>query len=256
MFTGIIEEVGTVAELTSNAKGGRLRIECKRVLPKLRVASSVAVNGCCLTVVEKDKRGFACDLAPETLNRTGFRRLEVGAKVNLEAGLTPSTLLDGHIVQGHVDGTGTLVGLTPAGDPSTSSGQAPSAGSEQGNFWLDVDIPENLTRYLVEKGSVAVEGISLTVAAIEGTRLRVAVIPFTVEHTNLRTLQPGDPVNLECDVLAKYVEKLLLERPHNAKPISPEEVLGTRANSGATAPGSQKKPAGKLTLERLIDEGF
>ncbi len=238
MFTGIIEEVGTVAELASNAKGGRLRIECAIVLPKLRVASSVAVSGCCLTVVEKDKRGFACDLAPETLNRTGFRRLAVGAKVNLEAGLTPSTPLDGHIVQGHVDGTGTLVGLTPAGDPSTSSGQAPSASSEQGNFWLDVDVPESLTRYLVEKGSVAVEGISLTVAAIEGTRLRIAIIPFTVEQTNLRTLQPGDPVNLECDVLAKYVEKLLLERPL------------------ATAPREQGSSSNKLTVERLIEEGF
>ncbi len=237
MFTGIIEEVGTVAELTSDAKGGRLRIECALVLPKLRVASSVAVSGCCLTVVGKDKRGFACDLAPETLNRTGFRRLAVGAKVNLEAGLTPSTPLDGHIVQGHVDGTGTLVGLTPAGEPSTSSGQAPSTSSEQENFWLDVDIPVSLTRYLVEKGSVAVEGISLTVAAIEGTRLRIAIIPFTVEQTNLRTLQAGDPVNLECDVLAKYVEKLLLERPPAA--------------TGRTQPQT-----GKLTLERLIDEGF
>ena len=246
MFTGIIEEVGTVAELTSNAKGGRLRIECESVLPKLRVASSVAVSGCCLTVVEKDKRGFACDLAPETLNRTGFRRLAVGAKVNLEAGLTPSTPLDGHIVQGHVDGTGTLVGLTPAGDPSTSSGQAPSTNSgqalltnsEQGNFWLDVDIPESLTRYLVEKGSVAIEGISLTVAAIEGTRLRIAIIPFTVEQTNLRTLRVGDPVNLECDVLAKYVEKLLLERPP------------------ATAPREQGSSSNKLTVERLTEEGF
>ena len=246
MFTGIIEEVGTVAELASDAKGGRLRIECAIVLPKLRVASSVAVSGCCLTVVEKDKRGFACDLAPETLNRTGFRRIAVGAKVNLEAGLTPSTPLDGHIVQGHVDGTGTLVGLTPAGDPSAGSGQAPStssgqalsAGSEQGNFWLDVDIPESLTRYLVEKGSVAVEGISLTVAAIEGTRLRIAIIPFTVEQTNLSTLQAGDPVNLECDVLAKYVEKLLLERPP------------------ATAPREQGSSSNKLTVERLIEEGF
>ena len=238
MFTGIIEEVGTVAELTSDAKGGRLRIECESVLPKLRVASSVAVSGCCLTVVEKDKRGFACDLAPETLNRTGFRRLKVGAKVNLEAGLTPSTPLDGHIVQGHVDGTGTLVGLTPAGGPSTSSGQAPSTSSGQGNFWLDVDIPESLTRYLVEKGSIAVEGISLTVAAIEGTRLRIAVIPFTVEQTNLRTLRAGDPVNLECDVLAKYVEKLLRQRPP------------------ATAPREQGSSSNKLTVERLIEEGF
>ncbi|MFB3127796.1 MAG: riboflavin synthase, partial [Candidatus Acidiferrales bacterium] len=152
----------------------------------------------------------------------------------------------GHIVQGHVDGTGTLVGLTPAGDPSagsgqapsTSSGQAPSTNSEQGNFWLDVDIPESLTRYLVEKGSDAVEGISLTVAAIKGTRLRIAIIPFTVEQTNLRTLRAGDPVNLECDVLAKYVEKLLRQRPP------------------ATAPREQGSSSNKLTVERLTEEGF
>ncbi|MGH9804071.1 MAG: riboflavin synthase, partial [Candidatus Acidiferrales bacterium] len=162
MFTGIIEEVGTVVELTTDptgpaagGAGGHLRIECNKVLPKLEVSSSVSVSGCCLTVTRLDESGFWCDLAPETLERTSFRRLQVGAQVNLEAPLTPATPLGGHIVQGHVDGTGEFLGL-------------PEAGEE--NFWLDVEVPADLARYLVEKGSVAVEGISLTVAGVEGTR--------------------------------------------------------------------------------------
>jgi riboflavin synthase len=219
MFTGIIEEVGTVAELTTDPAGGHLKVACRKLLPRFEASSSVAVSGCCLTVVRRDDEGFWCDLAPETLTRTGFRRLQMGAQVNLEAPLTLGTPLGGHIVQGHVDGTGTFVGL-------------PSAGDE--NYWLDVEVPADLARYLVEKGSVAVEGISLTVAAIEGQRLRIAIIPFTYENTNLRSLQPGDPVNLECDVLAKYVEKLLAERPGTARP---------RAES-------------RLSLDRLREEGF
>jgi riboflavin synthase len=220
MFTGIIEEVGTVAELKTGAAGGRVRIECATVLPKLHVASSIAVSGCCLTVVERDDKNFSCDLAPETIDRTGFRRLKPGAKLNLEPCLTLEKPLDGHIVQGHVDGTGTLVGLTEAGDE---------------NFWLDIDVPEDLTRYLVEKGSVAVEGISLTIAGIEATRMRIAIIPFTYRETNLYSLAEGDPVNLECDVLAKYVEKLTQERP------------GTLAN---------KSDDSSLSIKKLQKEGF
>ena len=219
MFTGIIEEVGTVAELSTDPSGGRLRVACAKLLPRLGVSSSVAVSGCCLTIVRREEDAFWCDLAPETPARTGFRRLRVGSQVNLEAPLTLGTPLGGHIVQGHVDGTGTFAGL-------------PSAGDE--NYWLDVDVSAELARYLVEKGSVAVEGISLTVAALEGARLRIAIIPYTWENTNLRSLQPGDPVNLECDVLAKYVEKLLAERPGTAR---------ARAES-------------HLSLERLREEGF
>ena len=220
MFTGIIEEVGAVAQLATDPAGGHLKVACRKLLPRFEVSASVAVSGCCLTIVRREEDGFWCDLAPETLNRTGFRRLRAGSEVNLEAPLTPATPLGGHIVQGHVDGTGTLVGLPPAGD---------------GNYWLDVEVPPELAPYLVEKGSVAVEGISLTVAAIAGTRLRIAIIPFTWENTNLRRLQPGDPVNIECDVLAKYLEKLLQERP------------GTARAPAATSP---------LTLERLREEGF
>ncbi len=230
MFTGIIEEVGSVAELDTGPQGGgaggKLRIEASGILSKLTPGSSIAVNGCCLTVTAKDESSFSCDLSPETLMRTAFLRLRAGARVNLETPLALDKPLGGHIVQGHVDAIGTLVGLTPAGSD---------------NFWLDVDVPAALARYLVEKGSVAVEGISLTVASIEGTRLRIAVIPFTVENTNLASLQPGDPLNLECDVVAKYVEKL----------------LGDRA---APAPSQAKEPApdgaSHLSLDRLRDEGF
>lgn len=223
MFTGLIEEVGAVAELATGplarAAGGELRIEAAKILPKLDAGSSVAVNGCCLTVTQKLEKGFVCDLSPETLARTGFRRLAAGAPVNLEAPLTLGTPLGGHVVQGHVDGVGTLVALEAVGD---------------GNYWLDVNVPAELMRYIVKKGSVAVEGISLTVAALNGTRVRAAIISFTYENTNLRALQPGDPVNMECDVLAKYAEKLLSDR-------------AARAPEAATS---------KLTLERLREEGF
>ena len=263
MFTGIIEEVGTVAELTtppsgagqtsraggparrSLGEGGRLRIECQKLLPKLEVSSSIAVNGCCLTVTRREDSGFWCDLSPETLHRTGFRRLQVGAPVNLEAPLALNTPLGGHIVQGHVDGTGTLVGLPAAGLPADLS-RVPQREAEakagDGNYWLDLDVPAELEHYLIEKGSVAVEGISLTVASIDGARLRAAIIPFTYENTNLRALQPGDPVNLECDLLAKYVEKLLLDRP-----------LAPTKEGPATL---SRRPPSKLTLKRLLDEGF
>jgi riboflavin synthase len=223
MFTGIVEEVGTVAELATDpqgAAGGRLRVKAARVLAKLERGASVAVNGCCLTVTEKTRDGFACDLSPETLARTAFRRLAAGARVNLEAALTLGMPLGGHIVQGHVDATGSFIALKKLAD---------------GNYGLEVDAPAEASRYIVEKGSIAVEGVSLTVAAVDGARFTAAIIPFTYENTNLRTLQPGDPVNLECDVLAKYVEKLL-------------------ADSGMMR--AHKPPSSKLTLERLRDEGF
>ncbi len=229
MFTGIVEEVGTVAEVATDplggSAGGKVQIEASAVLPKLEVGSSVAVSGCCLTVTEKTENGFACDLSPETLLRTAFPRLRPGARINLETSLTLEKPLGGHLVQGHVDGVGTLLGLIPVGD---------------GNYWLDVEVPPALARYLVEKGSVAVEGISLTVAGIDGTVLRVAIIPFTIENTNLNSLQPGDPLNVECDVVAKYVEKFVGER--GAAPATPDK----KAASDGT----------RLTLERLREEGF
>jgi len=228
MFSGIIEEVGTVVALETTATGGKLCVRARKVLDRLSVGSSIAVNGVCLTVTTRIEDTFAFDLSKETLERTSFRILQPGRVVNLELPLTPSTPLGGHIVQGHVDGMGTFLVLEPVEDTSGAPAGAP-------NWWLRVEVPRQLTRYLAEKGSVALDGISLTVAAIQGTELGVAIIPYTYENTNLRTLARGDPINIECDVLAKYVEKLLEERP---------PATLRRATSGG------------LTLERLIEEGF
>jgi riboflavin synthase len=189
MFTGIIEELGTV-ERTSP----RLRVRCRDVLPDLKPGASVAVNGACLTAVEVWAEGFAADLSPETLRLTNLGDLRPGSVVNLERPLAAGGRLDGHLVQGHVDGTGEVTGL------ERTAGE---------NWWLQVRHPRELGRYIVVKGSIAIDGISLTVAALEGDVLAVAVIPHTYQKTNLRARRAGERVNLECDLLAKYVEKLL-----------------------------------------------
>jgi riboflavin synthase len=189
MFTGIIEETGTVEAIAP-----RLRIRCAAVLSDAFEGSSIAVNGCCLTALSLTPGSFAADLAPETLRRTNLGDLAPGSLVNLERPLLPTARLSGHIVQGHVDGTGELLGLDPLGD---------------GNWWLRLRVPPELTRYLVFKGSIAIDGISLTIAALAGEELSVAILPHTYEHTNLRGRKPGDRLNIECDILAKHVEKLL-----------------------------------------------
>jgi len=189
MFTGIIEELGTVQRA-----GARLRVQCRQVLGDLKPGSSVAVNGVCLTAVEVEAEGFGADLSPETLRLTNLGDLRPGSVVNLERALAAGGRLDGHLVQGHVDGTGEMVALERL----------------RGENWrLRVRHPRELGRYIVVKGSIAVDGISLTVAALEGDVLAVAVIPHTYEKTNLHTRRPGERVNLECDILAKYIEKLL-----------------------------------------------
>ncbi|MBK9170594.1 MAG: riboflavin synthase [Bryobacterales bacterium] len=193
MFTGIIEELGTVEAIESRAAGARFRFGCT-ALNDLTVGASVAVNGVCLTALEPSTRGFTADLAPETLRRSNLGDLRVGSRVNLERPLTPTSRLSGHIVQGHVDGAGQLIALDPLGDD---------------NWWLRVRIPPELDRYLVFKGSIALDGISLTVASIEGGELAVTIIPHTYRQTNLCTRRPGERINIECDILAKHVEKLL-----------------------------------------------
>lgn len=194
MFTGIIEELGTVAELVKQTAGARLRVHCARVLEDLKSGASIAVNGVCLTAVEMDRGFFGADLAPETLRRSNLGDLKTGSRVNLERPLLPTERLSGHIVQGHVDGTGEFLALDPVGD---------------GNWWLRIRVPAELDRYLVFKGSVAIDGISLTIASIDRDILSVTIIPHTYEATTLGTYKPGCRVNLECDVLAKHVERLL-----------------------------------------------
>ncbi len=204
MFTGIIEEVGAVEELSP-----RLRVRCRTVLEDATPGASISVNGVCLTVAEFAPGWFAADVAPETLSRSNLGDLRPGAPVNLERPLTPSGRLGGHIVQGHVDSAGELLALDPLGD---------------GNWWMTVQAPEDLDPYLVVKGSVALDGISLTIAALEGAALSVAVIPHTFANTALRARRVGDRVNIECDILAKYVAKLLGAHKQPSRFPSVEEL--------------------------------
>jgi len=187
MFTGIVEELGQVVALES----GRLKVAATRVLDGVGLGDSIAVNGCCLTVVTHDDRSWEADLSEETLRRTALAALEPGSPVNLERAVRADQRMGGHIVQGHVDGVGTVVAEVPD---------------------LRVRVPAGLERYLVEKGSVTVDGVSLTVVDVVEDTFSVAVIPHTAEVTNLGGLHAGSPVNIEVDIVAKYVERMAL--PH------------------------------------------
>src|SRR5579883_2841910 len=189
MFTGIVEELGTVA-----AAGGRLRVRCSKVLEDLREGASIAVNGVCLTAVDLTPDSFAADLAPETLLRSNLGDLREGSRVNLERPVTPATRLSGHIVQGHVDATGELLSIDALGDE---------------NYWVRIRVPAVLGKYLVEKGSIAIDGISLTIASLDADSVSITIIPHTFSHTTLGTSRPGARLNIEVDVIAKHVEKLL-----------------------------------------------
>lgn len=194
MFTGIIEQTGTVQSLTRSTAGARLSIRAELILSDLTIGASIAVNGACLTAVEVTATAFAADLSPETLDKTNLGSLQAGSLVNLERPLAPGDRLSGHFVLGHVDGTGEITRLDPAGD---------------GNWLLQVRVPGPLLRYLVFKGSIAIDGVSLTLAAVEDDLVSVAIIPHTYQATALHTQRPGAEVNIECDILAKHVEKLL-----------------------------------------------
>jgi riboflavin synthase len=213
MFTGIIEELGTVAAVEAQAQGARLTVRCAVVREDLREGASIAVNGVCLTAVELKPASFSADLAPETLRLTNLGALRPGSRINLERPLSPTSRLSGHIVQGHVDGAGEFLSLNPLGSD---------------NWWLSIRIPPELDRYLVYKGSIAIDGISLTIAALDSCVLSVAIIPHTYRNTTLGGYRPGALINLECDILAKHVEKLLQKL--------------------------DMKPA--LTVEKLREQGF
>jgi riboflavin synthase len=234
MFTGIVEHVGRVEALDKSAVGkdaleksavekgaletgtvgGRLRVHAGPLAASLAVSGSIAVNGCCLTIVEISGEVFAADLSSETLRRTSFAEIKAGTRVNLERPLTAGKEFGGHFVQGHVDGIGRVVRWEADG----------------ANWWLGVRLPRELARYVAMKGSIAIDGISLTVANIAGDTVEAAIIPFTYANTNLQALRVGDAVNLEADILAKYLERLLEAR----------------------------RPAASaaLSVERLVEEGF
>ena len=235
MFTGIIEHVGRVeafdknafkqvaldqsaakeGALESGAQGTRLRVHAGPLAASLAVSGSIAVNGCCLTIVEISGEIFAADLSSETLRRTSFAEIKAGTRVNLERPLTAGKEFGGHFVQGHVDGIGRVARWEADG----------------ANWWLGVRLPRELVRYVAMKGSIAIDGISLTVANIADDTVEVAIIPFSYANTNLQALRVGDAVNLEADILAKYLERLLETR---------------RPAAAASA----------LTVDRLVQEGF
>jgi len=194
MFTGIVEEVGSVAGLARNSAGARLTVACSSVLEDVAIGASIAVNGACLTAIELTASEFSADLSAETLKRTNLGDLEMGSAVNLERPLRFNGRLDGHFVLGHVDGTAKLISLDPLGED---------------NWWLRLEVPAALTRYIVSKASVAVDGISLTVAGIDGDAAAFTIIPQTVRHTALHSRKPGARLNLEVDILAKHLEKLV-----------------------------------------------
>jgi riboflavin synthase len=225
MFTGLIESVGSIVSIEKRDGSQRITIESSEIAPKLHTGDSVAVSGVCLTALDIAPPLFHADLAAETVARTSLVGLVPGSKVNLELPTPAGTPLGGHVVQGHVDGTGTLLSLAPIDS---------NANPELADWWLRVAIPPAISRYVVEKGSIAIEGISLTVARFqpetaEGDVVSVAIIPHTYAATNLHALQPGQPVNLEADVLMKFAERRL-ER--------------------------ERKPEFEITLEYLVANGY
>jgi riboflavin synthase len=211
MFTGIIEEVGALERFEQRPAGARLTVRCRDVLADLKPGSSIAVNGACLTAVEIRADSFSADLAPETLRLTNLGDLRPAALVNLERPLSATGRLDGHFVQGHIDATGDLLALEPLGHQ---------------NWWLRLRFPREIERYVAVKGSIAIDGISLTVAALDADVLSVAVIPHTYQRTALRARRPGDRLNLECDILAKYLETLLRPRQSSALTFERLDALG------------------------------
>jgi riboflavin synthase len=210
MFTGIVEEVGRVTCIEQGGENRRITISARNIPKELKTGDSVAVSGVCLTALDIKSGSFSADLAPETWERTSFSRIRDGALVNLELPMKADGRFGGHIVQGHVDGVGTVVALERI------------AGSE--NWWLRIGLPREVEKYTVYKGSLCIEGISLTVAKLEGRSCTIAIIPHTVEMTNLNSLQPGDPVNLEADLIAKYVEKMMTGRSAGSS-LTVEELV-------------------------------
>ena len=190
MFTGLVEAIGEITEVKPTAGGFRLRLSTG-LAPELTTGDSLAVNGVCLTVVSADSFGVHADVSPETARVTTLGTLKRGSVVNLERPLRADARLGGHFVQGHVDATGTIAELREDGD----------------SFWLTVKFPPALAPFLVRKGSIAVDGISLTIAGVDDRRFDVQIIPHTWTHTNLHTLKADEPVNLECDILGKYVAR-------------------------------------------------
>lgn len=216
MFTGIIEEIGAVERVQRGAHSAVLTVRAEMVLEGTRIGDSIAVNGICLTVTSLGGGRFSADVMHETLNRSALAGLSVGARVNLERAMPANGRFGGHIVAGHVDGVGTVTKLT----------------QDDNAIWYTIRADANILRYVVEKGSITIDGISLTVATVDSESFQISAIPHTVAVTVLKDRKPGDIVNLETDIIGKYVEKLL------------------------TAPQAEEKPSSRITRDFLTQYGF
>lgn len=199
MFTGIIEEKGTIKQIVKSEKSSVITIKANKVLKGTNIGDSIAVNGICLTVTNINNDCFSADVMAETMRRTNLGNQSVGSKVNLERALTPITRMGGHIVSGHIDGTGKITNYL----------------NEENAIWITIEAKNEILKYIVEKGSIAIDGISLTVAYVDDNCFKVSIIPHTLQETTLTNKNIGDTVNLECDVIAKYVEKMLLLKKDN-----------------------------------------
>ena len=228
MFTGIIEEKGTVKHVNLVGTSGSIAIKARKVMEGTKIGDSIAVNGVCLTVVSMQPDGFTADVMAETIRRTGLGRCQPGDQVNLERAMAADGRFGGHIVAGHIDGLGTVKSVIPEGNA----------------VWVTILAPDSILRYIVEKGSIAIDGISLTVAYVDESVFKVSVIPHTGEETTLLSKNPGDAVNLENDIVGKYVEKLMR--------------LGPAQQSGApdSADGKSGQQESGLTMEYLKEMGF
>lgn len=201
MFTGIVEEIGLVKEVVYGSKSIKLTIKCEKIMDDVKIGDSIAVNGICLTVASLDNGVFTADVMPQTMRKTNLGSLRAGEKVNLERALRPVDRMGGHVVSGHIDGTGVIL----------------SKEKEDNAIWLEISAPSDILKYIVVRGSVALDGVSLTAAYVDENCFKVSLIPHTASVTILGSKKPGDRINIECDMLGKYVEKLMSFNPQRKK---------------------------------------
>ncbi|WP_303673601.1 riboflavin synthase [Vampirovibrio chlorellavorus] len=235
MFTGLIEEVGCIAQVETNAAGSRIRVQARRILENVALGDSIAVDGACMTVIAFDDGSFSFEASPESLSKTNFSSFQPGKRVNLERPLTPSSRIGGHYVTGHVDGLAKVLSREVQGNSIVFTFEVPS---------------EAMAALLVPKGSVAILGISLTVNTVSENRFTVAIIPHTLSHTNLGDYQPGNAVNIETDLLGKYVQRLMSgqqagENPYCAPP-----------QDGLSAPALQPELTSVYPTHATVEENI
>ncbi|PKQ66782.1 riboflavin synthase [Labilibaculum manganireducens] len=208
MFTGLIEEIGSIKSIQSGGKSIRLTVSARKIMDDVKLGDSIAANGICLTVVSFNSTGFSADVMPETMSRTNFGLLGAGSRVNLERALRVGDRMGGHMVSGHIDGLGEVAGRE----------------HDDNAIWVSIAAPGNILKYIVEKGSVAIDGISLTVAYVDEKIFKVSIIPLTQEDTTLTSKKKGEKVNLECDITAKYIEKFLFHRDEESAQVEKSDI--------------------------------